>query len=71
MSEETNGSKMPLLRTIGGSVVALGATAIAVVLVYRGAPVSAWATALVFGLVGATIVEPTTLLNWLRPKGGA
>lgn len=71
MSDEEKSSKMPLLRTIGGSVVALGATAIAGVLVYRGAPVTAWATALVFALVGATIIEPTMLLNWIRPKSGS
>lgn len=53
---------MNKLRTIGGIIVAIGATAIAVLLVYRGAPVTAWATALGIGLVAATIVEPSQVL---------
>lgn len=64
MSDEPK-SAMPLLRTIGGSVVAITSAVIAVILVLRGAPLSAWVTALMIGLVAATIVEPTMLADWV------
>lgn len=56
---------MDRLRTIGGIVIALGSTAIAIVLVLREAPVASWATALAIALLAATIIKPEQLLYLL------
>lgn len=66
MSEEERPSRMPLLRTIGGLVVAVGCVAIA--WVNREAGVQVWGVAIGLALVATTIIEPTMLADWLRPS---
>lgn len=69
MTEEQKASKVPLLRTAGGMVVSIGCTVGGFLLIFRGAPTSAWATAFLIGLVAATIIEPTMLADWILRRG--
>lgn len=58
-------ARVRTLQTIGGIIIGCGAAAVGVVLVLRNAPVSAWATAFGIALVGAGILHPSTVKQWI------
>lgn len=64
-TEPQKDSKVPLIRTIGGLVIAIGSTGGGLFLMVNGAPMSAWVVAFLIALVAAMAVEPTMIAEWL------